>query len=140
MLVRMIYASAALEPTNKPMLQSIMKSARRNNERHDLTGMLVFDHQFFLQVLEGERAAVSRLLTRLMADPRHKDLVLLGLDEIDRRSFADWAMAFVPADKISKKLLLRHGISSQFAPHSFSNAGAFELLGELHAEAKASQS
>jgi Sensors of blue-light using FAD len=133
MLVRMVYASTANESVTGELLESILKVARNRNEVRDLTGMLVFDHQHFLQVIEGDRAAVSLLLGKLMSDTRHKNLTVLELDEITQRSFADWSMEFVPAAAINKKVLLRNGISSHFDPHSLSKAGALHVLTELQA-------
>ena len=133
MLVRMVYASTAVAPVNGELLESILKVARNRNEVRDLTGMLVFDHQYFLQVIEGGREAVSLLLGKLFADTRHKDLVVLELDEIPQRSFADWSMEFAPAAAINKTVLLRNGISSHFNPYSLSKAGAFNVLTEMRA-------
>ena len=133
MLVRMVYASTAVNAVNGEMLESILRVARNRNEMRDLTGMLVFDHKHFLQVIEGGRAAVSLLLGKLMGDTRHKDVTVLELEEITQRSFADWSMEFVPAASINKTVLLRNGVSSHFDPHSLSKAGALKVLTELQA-------
>ncbi len=51
MLIRLVYASRAAKPVNREVLDAILKTARQRNEVRDLTGLLVFDHQYFLQVI-----------------------------------------------------------------------------------------
>ena len=131
MLVRLVYASTAAQPVNSEVLDNILKTARQRNEVRDLTGLLVFDHQYFLQVIEGDRSMVSLLLGKLFADSRHKALTVVEFDEITQRSFAQWSMSFVPAATANRALLLRHGVSSYFNPYSLTKAGALALLTEI---------
>ena len=128
MLIRLVYASTAAQPVNSEFLEDILKTARLRNEVRDLTGLLVFDHQYFLQVIEGERAMVSLLLGKLFADSRHHELTVLELDEITQRSFADWSMSFMPAASANRALLLRHGVCSYFNPYGFTKTGALAFL------------
>lgn len=128
MLIRLVYASTAAQPVNSEFLEDILKTARLRNEVRDLTGLLVFDHQYFLQVIEGQRAVVSLLLGKLFADNRHHELTVLELDEITQRSFADWSMSFIPAASANRALLLRHGVSSHFNPYGFTKTGALAFL------------
>ncbi len=44
-------------------------------------------------MLEGPRATVEDTFLRIIADPRHRALVLLSRREIDRREFGEWSMA-----------------------------------------------
>lgn len=130
-LVRIIYVSKRNKSNSLDDLNQILQVAQANNQRHELTGLLAFNHQYFLQVLEGGRAEVSQLLGNLYADPRHSDLTVLEFDHIDRRVFGEWSMQFVPATAISKEMLLRYGATSRFEPHKFSKSSALDLLTEL---------
>ena len=133
MLYRLIYASEAADDLTPDSVQALLDNARRRNRLRDISGMLVFDSRYFLQVIEGGREAVSLLLGTLCADTRHTDVRLLELDEITQRAFADWSMEFVPAAAINKTVLLRNGVSSHFDPHSLSKAGALHVLTEMRA-------
>lgn len=128
MLVRLIYASAATSSVDAVLLDDIKQVAQLNNDRRDLTGMLVFDARHFLQVLEGERWVVNTLLASLQRDPRHRNLTALDLREIPEREFAQWDMAFVPASQASRPLLLRYGVCGRFEPLSMTAGGALGLL------------
>lgn len=137
MLIQLIYASTATEPVTQEMVEAIMKVARVRNDLRDLTGVLVFDHQHFLQVLEGDRQSVNQLLAKLMSDPRHRNVTLIACREIQNRSYAAWSMGFVPALPANKAMFLRHGITGRFEPHSMSAAAALALVSELSEQAAA---
>ena len=72
----------------------ILASARRNNARLGVTGALVYSDGCFAQVLEGEREHVEAVFESIQCDPRHRDVTILHLHEVERRSFGEWSMAF----------------------------------------------
>ena len=93
-LWHLVYASAASEGFQLSDLEEILHVARTRNARDDITGMLLFEGQSFLQVLEGERSKIDDLLERIRADRRHARAVLLLREPIEQRSFADWTMGY----------------------------------------------
>lgn len=130
-LVRMIYVSQTVTEAPEDKLAAILKTARKNNEKHDLTGLMVYNRKYFLQVIEGSRPAVSQLLGNLFRDPRHEKMEVLEFDAIEQRLFSHWSMQFAPADTVTKALLLRHGPSGQFEPYGFTKGSALGFLTEL---------
>jgi hypothetical protein len=131
MLIRLIYVSEPVGSVNKDSLEAIHNTARLANSLRDLTGMLVFDHQHYLQVIEGTRESVSQLLCNIMADKRHTRVVVISFQEISRRLFPEWSMEFVPAHLATKELLLRHTESSRFAPYAFTSTSALAFLTDM---------
>lgn len=131
MLIRLVYASEAAQPMGPADVEELLKRARLANHHRDLTGALAFSHSGFLQALEGEREVVCELYTRLARDPRHKRLVILALEDITVRAFADWSMGFAAADASHRLLFLKHGVRGQFAPHTMTGTGALQLLLDL---------
>ena len=136
-LVRLIYFSSPTDGPASQTIKDILQAARVNNDRHELTGLMLLDHQYFLQVVEGGRGAVSQLLGNLYKDPRHQDLIVLGFDRIDRRAFGEWSMQFVPATSVTQQVLLRHGASRLFEPRHMTKESALDLLSELRGMASA---
>jgi hypothetical protein len=128
MLTRLIYASEASEPLQASGIEDMLRTARAKNRLRDITGLLMFDHRHFLQVLEGDRQQLSDLYTSLVRDPRHRHLLILQCVPIDERQFADWSMGFAPSDSARQRLLLRYTASSQFEPHRLTAATAWSLL------------
>ena len=130
-LVRMVYVSTSIGEVDSDTLQSILATAQTNDEAHDLTVLLLFDDKHFLQVIEGGRAAVSRLLGNLYKDTRHKDLVVLGFQVVHQRQFPDWSMQFVPAVDVNRNVLLRHGVTSKFEPYGLTSESAVAFMSEM---------
>lgn len=92
-LERLVYCSRATFDTGSlQILAEILGVSKRNNERENLTGALAVNDGWFLQVVEGPRAALDRLLDRLSADPRHTDLELLQRLPVAGRLFSEWTM------------------------------------------------
>ena len=128
MLTRLIYASEATSPLSPGLVDEILATARAKNRLNNVTGLLMFDHHCFLQVLEGDRQSVSNLYGNLVRDKRHARLLILQCGPVDERLFVDWSMGFAAADAQFKRLLLRHTASSQFDPHRLAAASALALL------------
>lgn len=75
-------------------LKSLLEGARRSNGAHDITGVLLYQAGYFLQVLEGTPEDVMPLFRRIERDGRHTDIQKLYDQEIEERGFADWSMGF----------------------------------------------
>lgn len=133
MLVQMTYASCVVQPLAPDAVNDILAVARKRNALAGLTGMLVFDHRYFLQVLEGDRNHLKRLLPKLMHDRRHTDFSLISFRAIPQRQFSGWSMGFVAAHALNRGVLLRHGVSAEFDPCSLTEAAASALLTDLAA-------
>lgn len=95
MLCQMIYSSQALQPMGSPELAQILADARGGNEARDVTGVLVYADGVFLQVLEGERAALDELIESIRSDKRHHSMKVFRDEPIDERAFSDWRMAYL---------------------------------------------
>ena len=91
MLVRLLYASRAVDPSAH-VIDDIMATARQFNPSYGITGILCYGGGIFLQALEGGRMAVSELYGQIQKDVRHKDVVLLHYEEIFERRFSGWTM------------------------------------------------
>lgn len=72
--------------------RKILMAARTNNPKHDITGILFFDQNKFIQILEGEKEALHNLLEVIRQDPIHMNINLLMDCTIDRRELENWNM------------------------------------------------
>lgn len=73
--------------------RDIFETARINNMRNAITGCLLFDNTFFLQILEGGQHETYSTFKRVEKDQRHSRVSLLYFAQEDRRLFPHWAMA-----------------------------------------------
>jgi Sensors of blue-light using FAD len=91
---QVLYVSSATRPISDSDVNQILTTARRENAKVGVTGMLLFCDNSFLQILEGPGDDVDAILSRIAKDPRHAHLRVLVRDQKPVRSFADWSMGF----------------------------------------------
>ena len=112
---RLMYRSRNRIPLEdrKRELGALFTKARSNNKGRQICGALVLSDEWFVQVLEGDEAAVRELFARIERDPRHDSVALLDTRSVDDRVFARWAMAKVADDGEPDIPLIAHtdGIS-----------------------------
>ena len=90
----LLYVSTAHLPLDDAEMEAILEVSRTNNQSAGITGLLVHNHEHFLQVLEGPVDAVQETYERIKADPRHKHVTTMVEDSIKTRFFSDWTMAY----------------------------------------------
>lgn len=100
-LFLLVYESRAADTTRAADLQSILDEARCHNAEVGITGLLLYAHRQFIQVLEGPEAAVRELYASIRDDPRHTDVTTLLTTTVAERSFPGWQMGFETPDMIS---------------------------------------
>lgn len=76
----LVYRSRSTNQLKKDKVVAMSKHFAVRNRDRDITGMLVFDGQYFMQVLEGPRQKVTALYELIQTDPRHEEVVTV-LDE-----------------------------------------------------------
>ncbi len=134
MLVRLLYASRAVDPSPENIEQILLQS-REHNPGSGITGILCYGGAIFLQAIEGGRDQVSALYGHIQKDPRHKDVVLLHYEEISERRFGGWTMGQVNLSKLNMSILLKYSERPELDPYSVSGKVSLALLEELMATA-----
>ena len=98
-LYRLLYCSRNLIPGQQAdrdtEISQILATARTNNSRQNITGALLFNTDYFEQVLEGPRTAVERTFEQIQRDARHSDVTVLNSEGVLQRDFPEWSMAHV---------------------------------------------
>jgi hypothetical protein len=135
MLVRLLYASRAVDDVSQEELMTILSQSKARNPGSGITGVLCSSGRLFLQLLEGGRMQVNALYNQIAADPRHEDVVILSYEEIGERNFAGWSMGLVNLERVNPSLLLKYSESASLDPYGVSGAASLALLGELMATA-----
>lgn len=75
-------------------LAELLTVARCNNQKYQITGLLLYKAPLFMQLLEGPKETVEQLFDTIKQDPRHSDVSGLIKGDIQRRTFPDWQMGF----------------------------------------------
>jgi hypothetical protein len=128
MQVRVLYVSRAVGPQTSTVTTSILATAQAHNRQQGIGGVLCQGQGLYLQVLEGERSAVNRLYSRIVADRRHRDVEMLHLEEVTERRYAAWSMALVNLADDDPMVQMKH---PEFDPYSASGAFVMTLVDEL---------
>ncbi|MGF1607256.1 MAG: BLUF domain-containing protein [Rhodothalassiaceae bacterium] len=95
-LERLAYCSRATQALDQEELTELLDRARAHNHVNDVTGILVYCHDHFLQILEGAPEAVAKTLERIRRDQRHTDLQVLQIEHTTARRFDQWHMGYCP--------------------------------------------
>lgn len=94
-LAHIIYVSSASKEFTNSDLIKLLKNARINNSKLNVSGILLFTNDSFFQVLEGEAEVIEKLFTKIKQDSGHKKVTVIINENISHRVFADWSMGFV---------------------------------------------
>ena len=108
-MLQMLYVSGASRPMSEDDLQNILLTSRKNNLRDGITGMLLWADGVFIQILEGEPAAVRSLVSRIQRDARHRNIMVVHEQSSEKRMFTQWSMGFkiLDANRSSDKKLFQ---------------------------------
>lgn len=97
-LFQLIYESQASRAFTAAEVEALLTASRASNARVGITGILLYRHGTFTQVLEGNEAAVRALVAKIQRDPRHQNLSIRLEQSIEMRSFPNWSMAYSRRD------------------------------------------
>jgi EAL domain-containing protein (putative c-di-GMP-specific phosphodiesterase class I) len=94
MLIHLIYSSVSRVQFRREDLIELLQFSQQNNASIDVTGMLLYADNSFMQILEGDEEQVMRLYEKLERDKRHQEIVIIAKESIAKRSFGEWSMGY----------------------------------------------
>ena len=93
MLKRISYISKFARPFTREEIRQLADDAAKRNTPLGVTGILMSTGDIFYQVLEGPVDSVDGLFEKIAVDPRHTDVLVLGVqDDLEDRQFPTWGM------------------------------------------------
>ena len=123
-LTRLVYYSEnQLVPADGSVLSQLSKilsASNRNNKPKNITGALVFDDLWFLQVLEGERDTVWSTFERIKEDERHSKVTLAEMRDVDDRIFGNWWMGLVTRNEATQEAFKPYMTDGRLQPGKMS--------------------
>lgn len=85
------YQACPDNPTEN-VLADICQVAIENNLKLNITGVMLFHNNHFLQVLEGEQDALISTFDKIKSDTRHRNLEIIYDEKVNNRCFPNWRM------------------------------------------------
>jgi len=116
-LYNLIYSSVLTPGVTKDDLKKILIVGQLKNAALNVSGVVCFNANFFLQILEGEKDAVEAIYAKIVKDTRHRNLKVITQGTLKQRNFAGWSMLFIGDDT--------------FAPSSMAPSQALKFMIDL---------
>lgn len=133
--VRMIYVSESrLLPTSGSLwsqVNEILSVSQKTNERVGVTGALLFNEDWFVQVVEGRLTPVWELFDRLRRDERHRNLRLVEIKGVHSRLFENWWMGCSQLTEKNADVYKPYLIEGRFLPVYLSGEMLLSLVTDL---------
>lgn len=112
-------------------MRAILDATTRNNPPANLTGALIFNDQYFAQIMEGDRAAVTNRFCKIVNDPRHSAIVIVEAIPIEQRMFTDWSMAYAGHSDEIDRIYIKHSTTIGFNPRTMTPASLTGFIADL---------
>lgn len=128
----LVYVSRSLLPAVQAAAEvgRIVDVSTARNAAEGVTGALLYTGTRFAQLLEGEEAAVLRIMASIARDDRHCDVVTLHQGPADGRRFSDWSLVYVGHSTFASGIVER-ALAEQDAADGFALRSLIRLLQEL---------
>jgi Sensors of blue-light using FAD len=98
-LASLAYVSSASGLLPEADLEELLRNARAQNLRAQITGVLLYHDGSFFQYLEGPETELDAAYERIVASRQHHGVIRLFHRPTDTRHFDDWQMGFAHAPK-----------------------------------------
>ncbi|MGZ9709258.1 EAL domain-containing protein [Glaciimonas sp. GNP009] len=120
----LIYVSTATAPMPGLALDAILKQSSSYNRTNGITGCLLYQDGYFMQMLEGKQEVLEGLMEKIKSDSRHSDVLTVIEGRAPRRIFIDWSMDF--------RDLMQGGNKSDFQQWQKRTISFVELAEDAH--------
>lgn len=98
-ITSLVYISRASEEfRTRAARQQLKIYAQTENAKHDITGLLIYCEGHFVQIIEGEAAAIDTLYAKIARDKRHSESKILLRSVTSMRMFSKWSMGIVETE------------------------------------------
>jgi hypothetical protein len=85
---------------------NLILTAKSNNAKNNITGILVYKNNNFLQVFEGNHQTVDAIFSKIQMDDRHRNIFKIIDTTIEERIFEEYNFGFtVVSDNCALKNL-----------------------------------
>ena len=114
-------------------LRGIVAASQNNNSRDGITGFLIFDKIWFVQILEGDKPKVVETYQRIARDPRHTTATIMNVRDVQARAFPNWTMGGAMRTAEMQGIYLQHGIGGAIEPGRLKSTQILDLALDLQA-------
>jgi hypothetical protein len=100
-MIRLLYSSQATQDITEQDVADILEKSQVNNHDADITGVMIYGGELFMQVLEGPELAVLKKYVTICEDARNNLNKIIYITYTDKRIFGEWSMGKIQCDPIA---------------------------------------
>lgn len=130
-LSRLIYVSKASPSFSSGDIDKLLHTARTNNKKLGLSGVLCFDYRYFLQYLEGSHNRLKQVFENITNDTRHHGINLLEYNPTSKLLFKNWSMGYLFDSDMLKEINDKFFHSPGFNPYMLNKQDAIEYIKQV---------
>ncbi len=101
-LIHIVYMSFSSRNLSEEELDDFLTLIRKKNQTRGVTGLLLYNDETFIQIIEGYQDSIDELFEIISKDNKHTNILKLLEEPIDKRAFPDWSMGFRRLSQIQK--------------------------------------
>jgi hypothetical protein len=90
-LQKLIYYSTSVQDLQIAEIEKIIEKAILNNSLMGITGMLLYCSGNFMQVIEGPKDNIQKLMNKILNDKRHYNIIIIQNQSVAKRDFSNWS-------------------------------------------------
>ncbi|QTA81394.1 Adenylyl/guanylyl cyclase domain-containing protein, BLUF domain-containing [Desulfonema limicola] len=103
---RLTYISRLSTPLSENEIEEIGILSSHNNQKQDITGVLIYYRGLFFQIIEGDDVKIDWLYEKIGQDKRHTDILCLKSEyQVEERLFPNWSMNVINLDNNTDMLI-----------------------------------
>ncbi len=126
-MLAILYISIMHRDYNEIELEEMLKTFRFNNNKHNITGLMLYHEANVIQYIEGSDEHITKLYDNIKNDPRHSYIITLLChksleDDVSEKIFKDWNLGF---SKINKENFI------EFTKLNFEECASASLVKKL---------
>lgn len=92
------YVSTAERSLSETEIRQILNDSEVNNNKQNITGLLLYSEGNFFQIIEGDQKQIVQLYETIEDDSRHFNVIKLFGKEINKESFDGYKSDFISED------------------------------------------
>ncbi len=124
----LIYVSRAEEHVDYTEILDILTHSWKYNHNSYISGMLLYDNRYFMQIIQGPIATIDKLYARISHDQRHTDIKLIGEELLHTRDCSGWGIGFYNQQEVAEALYNAFDIGHGDALYDVNYADAKSML------------
>jgi len=89
------YVSTASRNLEEEKIENILRISEENNNKNNITGLLLFSEGNFFQIIEGRKEEIAELYNKIEKDSRHHNIIKIFEKRIYKEAFDGYKSDFI---------------------------------------------